>query len=151
LEVGDREGWRICKGAFEVDFTVCLWVLFLLLFLAYIDGIFLAAARHTYMPKTAVNFGPSYFGGCNMELVMCAAESELISPCYLPRLTRKTIDSFLSRWRHLHLGYGIGSPTPPYSRTITQRRFDLYCLEPRLDRSFHVRVRQSRRYGANLE
>lgn len=31
--------------------------------------------RHTYMPKIKVNFaGPSYFGGKNNELVLCAGK-----------------------------------------------------------------------------
>ncbi|XP_006463427.1 hypothetical protein AGABI2DRAFT_187019 [Agaricus bisporus var. bisporus H97] len=35
--------------------------------------------RHTYMPKTAVDFaGPSYFGGRNKELVLCAGKDIFI-------------------------------------------------------------------------
>lgn len=31
--------------------------------------------RHTYMPKTTVDFaGPSYFGGKDDELVLCAGK-----------------------------------------------------------------------------
>jgi hypothetical protein len=34
--------------------------------------------RHTYMPKVQVNFaGPSYFGGKNNELVLCAGKGKL--------------------------------------------------------------------------
>jgi WD repeat-containing protein 26 len=33
--------------------------------------------RHTYMPKVPVDFaGPSYFGGKDDQLVLCAAKSE---------------------------------------------------------------------------
>jgi hypothetical protein len=51
--------------------------------------------RHTYMPKVLVNFaGPSYFGGKNDELVLCAGKGIRRHP-YLHFVT-EAIDSKLA-------------------------------------------------------
>jgi len=42
----------------------------------------LIKCRHTYVPKNAVDFtGPSYFGGRNHELVLCAGKSGSLKCC----------------------------------------------------------------------
>ena len=56
--------------------------------------------RHTYMPKVSVDFaGPSYFGGKDDQLVLCAAKST----CCLKLLLSHFLTQ-LSRRRRSHLG-----------------------------------------------
>jgi WD repeat-containing protein 26 len=57
--------------------------------------------RHTYMPKRSVDFaGPSYFGGKNDELVICAGkgmDGTLVSPQNAGLMISHS-------WRHTYMG-----------------------------------------------
>lgn len=64
--------------------------------------------RHTYVPENTVDFaGPSYFGGHNHELVLCAGKSELLT-CLLQFIRVLTLykrETFLFGGQSLELCY----------------------------------------------
>ena len=101
--------------------------------------------RHTYMPKVTVDFaGPSYFGGKNDQLVLCAGKGLSGVSMDLVRA-----DS-MSSWRHPHMGPRIGHIASPHPVTDCRRRPHVHSLEPRLG-YIHVRNRQPRRWCQDLD
>lgn len=55
--------------------------------------------RHTYMPKFSVDFaGPSYFGGKNDQLVLCAGKGELMRIVHSIQLTYTHIAGDIHIW-----------------------------------------------------
>jgi len=58
--------------------------------------------RHTYMPKAPVDFaGPSYFGGKNDQLIVCAGKGRV------PLLLKELIDQILTDV-FIHISYAAG-------------------------------------------
>ena len=103
--------------------------------------------RHTYMPKSPVDFaGPSHFGGKDDQLVLCAGKgspTEMISTIFFAYYRRSR--------RYSHMGPRIRGVTASPPRTISRRRrSDLRSLEP-CSRPLHVRNRLSRWCCAHMD
>ncbi len=106
--------------------------------------------RHTYMPKTSVDFaGPSYFGGKHDQLVLCAGKGMIhllphpFAFLFVREPKNKRTDAYLDSWRHPYLGQRVRSFAPPYSRSSSRRGPHLSGVEPRR-RWVHVLDRQPR-------
>src|ERR1700761_1961507 len=90
--------------------------------------------RHTYMPKSPVDFaGPSHFGGKDDQLVLCAGKGS-------PHTISTNFFAYYRRsWRYSHMGPRIrGVTTTPPCTISRRRRSDLRRLEP-CSRPLHVR------------
>jgi hypothetical protein len=94
--------------------------------------------RHRFMPKVPVEFaGPSYFGGKDNSLVICAAKGRFLH--LLPLPTKLIIHC---SWRYLYLGPRVCSASSSCSSTYLRWRSHLSRLEQRCWRFFlHVRYR----------
>jgi len=70
VEIRDFEGQGKWSRILEVDVAASCRPLLL-------SDAILISTSHTYMPKCPVHFtGPSYFGGQDYELILCAGKSQ---------------------------------------------------------------------------
>lgn len=102
---------------------------------------------HTYMPKVSVDFaGPSYFGGMDDELVLCAGKGFSNNSQSHPSLS----DSFASGG-HPYMASNVCSTPPSCTGPRPRRRLNMHCLWRRNCRQIHLRNWKSRRGCEDLD
>ena len=112
--------------------------------------------RHTYLPKTHVDFVcPSYFGGKYDQLVLCAGKGMFkflklrdIIFVFCPKLKFRIL---IHSRRYSYLGTRYCNFAPLRRTSGVQRELDRRCMESFHRRPIHASHGQPERYGTRMD
>jgi len=80
--------------------------------------------RHTYLPRAHTDFaGPSYFGGKDDQLVLCAGKCAFLVYSSFYKL------NFKFSWRYPYLGTGYSDIVALRQTSALWRGLDMRCME----------------------